>query len=65
MRISRIRPHEKTIEITVVIPKEECKNLTHFIECGARCAYPERREAGEKALRELDDIVLSHYWPVS
>jgi len=58
MKVTRIRKHRKTTEITFVVTKKEGKQLAHFLGCNppqlGPCMFPALKEAGRVLANQLN-----------
>jgi hypothetical protein len=61
MKVTRIRKHKRTTEITFVVNAEEAQNLAHFLSC-ENCIYPDRQAKGAKLAKQLYNKGVTHAW---
>jgi hypothetical protein len=66
MKVTRIRKHKHSTEITFVVTKKEAECLAHFLGCNdpgfGQCLFPKRKEKGRKLAEQLDNEGVTYAW---
>jgi hypothetical protein len=66
MKVTRIRKHKHTTEITFVVTVKEAGELAHFLGCNqphlGPCEFPELKDAGRLLANQLDREGVIYAW---
>lgn len=67
MRVCRVREFKDSMEITISLTSDDCENLSHAIPLlngieVSPSGYPEKKKAGIKLLRFLDNYYFWTHW---